>query len=124
MCRAVYKNELVEETHKDDGATVTTYRNDDTGEFYYKRTDYADQVYKNPQGKFKAVANEIKQMQELGRPILVGTIAIETYVREQEIRLFEGRIGCGTCHDPFSKLPKQLVMSNKGSRICLACHDM
>ncbi|HMQ50894.1 MAG TPA: preprotein translocase subunit SecA [Anaerolineae bacterium] len=72
------QGELVEETAKESGVSVTTYRNDATNEFYYKRVDYADQVYKNPQGKFKAVVNEIKQMQAEGRPVLVGTIAIET----------------------------------------------
>jgi preprotein translocase subunit SecA len=72
------QGELVEETSKENGVSVTTYRNDSTNEFYFKRLDYADQVYKNPQGKFKAVINEIKEMQEQGRPVLVGTIAVET----------------------------------------------
>ncbi|MBI5639649.1 MAG: cytochrome c3 family protein [Nitrospirae bacterium] len=40
----------------------------------------------------------------------------------KKIRLFSGNIGCGTCHDVYSKIPMQLVMSNDGSRLCFACH--
>jgi len=72
------RGDLIRESHKEDGAEITTYHSEDNGEFYYKRVDYPDVVYKNPQAKFKAVAEEIKEMQQMGRPVLVGTIAIET----------------------------------------------
>lgn len=39
-----------------------------------------------------------------------------------EIRLFDGTVGCGTCHNPYSKHHFELVMSNKKSALCLACH--
>ncbi|MBI5888801.1 MAG: cytochrome c3 family protein [Deltaproteobacteria bacterium] len=39
-----------------------------------------------------------------------------------EIHLFGGVIGCGTCHDPYSKRHYELVMSNEISALCLACH--
>lgn len=42
---------------------------------------------------------------------------------DKSIRLYNGNIGCGTCHDVYSKIPSQLVMSNDGSRLCLSCHD-
>lgn len=38
------------------------------------------------------------------------------------IKLFGGIVGCGTCHNPYSKLHSELVMSNEGSAMCLACH--
>jgi len=41
------------------------------------RKDLADTVYKNEEGKFKAVVEEIKARHEKGQPVLVGTIAIE-----------------------------------------------
>ncbi len=41
------------------------------------RTDVSDRVYKNTQAKYRAVVEEIKNLHELGRPILVGTISIE-----------------------------------------------
>jgi predicted CXXCH cytochrome family protein len=39
-----------------------------------------------------------------------------------EIRLFDGKIGCGTCHNIYSKERFMLVMSNVKSRLCLECH--
>ncbi len=72
------QGELTRETRKESGTEITTYRNPDNGELYYKRVDYPDVVYKNPQAKFKAIVQELKEWQELGRPVLVGTIAIET----------------------------------------------
>lgn len=41
---------------------------------------------------------------------------------DKKIRLFDGKIGCGSCHSPYSKEPAQLVMSNRGSKLCLSCH--
>jgi preprotein translocase subunit SecA len=41
------------------------------------REDHGDLVFKNEQGKFEAVAREIAEMHELGRPVLVGTVSIE-----------------------------------------------
>lgn len=43
-----------------------------------RRTDYPDQVYKSQAAKFTAVINEIDQAVQQGRPVLVGTSAIET----------------------------------------------
>lgn len=40
----------------------------------------------------------------------------------KSIRFFGGKIGCGTCHDPFSKRQALLVMDNKDSRLCSECH--
>jgi predicted CXXCH cytochrome family protein len=41
---------------------------------------------------------------------------------DHRIRLFDGAIGCGSCHSVYSKERGQLVMSNQGSRLCLSCH--
>jgi predicted CXXCH cytochrome family protein len=38
------------------------------------------------------------------------------------IKLFEGKVGCGSCHNTFSKHPNFLVMDNRGSALCLECH--
>ncbi len=40
----------------------------------------------------------------------------------KEIKLFGGQVGCGSCHNPYSKQHNELVMSNRGSALCLACH--
>lgn len=41
------------------------------------RKDLADVVYKTEKGKFDAIAREIKEINQKGQPVLVGTIAIE-----------------------------------------------
>ncbi|MBI4685662.1 MAG: cytochrome c3 family protein [Nitrospirae bacterium] len=41
---------------------------------------------------------------------------------DRRIRFFNGKIGCGSCHDPYSSLKGKLVMSDEQSRLCLACH--
>ncbi len=41
------------------------------------RIDYPDVIYRTEREKFKAVLDEIKELYEKGRPVLVGTISIE-----------------------------------------------
>jgi preprotein translocase subunit SecA len=41
------------------------------------RQDFPDQIYKDERGKFRAVAREIEQLHNNGRPVLVGTVSIE-----------------------------------------------
>ena len=42
-----------------------------------RRTDEDDEFYKNQEDKFAAIAKSIKEKQELGQPVLVGTVSIE-----------------------------------------------
>ncbi len=41
------------------------------------RKDYNDKIFKTEHGKFEAVIERIKQAQQVGQPVLVGTITIE-----------------------------------------------
>ena len=41
------------------------------------RQDFPDQVYKDEKSKFRAVAREIEQWHQEGRPVLIGTVSIE-----------------------------------------------
>jgi len=41
------------------------------------RTNYPDVVYKTEREKFDAVVREIKELNEQGRPVLIGTVSIE-----------------------------------------------
>lgn len=41
------------------------------------RVDLQDSVYKMERGKFKAIAQRVKEVHETGQPVLVGTISIE-----------------------------------------------
>ncbi len=45
------------------------------------RDDYEDLIYMREPAKFKAVVAEIKECHEIGQPVLVGTVAIETSER-------------------------------------------
>ncbi|MCF6246554.1 MAG: cytochrome c3 family protein [Desulfobacula sp.] len=40
----------------------------------------------------------------------------------KEIRLFNGKIGCGTCHNVYSKEKYMLVSDNFKSSLCQQCH--
>ncbi len=63
---------------KVDGAEAVAYVKPQTGEpVYFKRIDYADQVYGTGEAKDEAIINEIKRVHEMGRPILVGTTSVE-----------------------------------------------
>ncbi len=42
------------------------------------RADQNDAIYKTKDGKWKAVVAEIERRHEIGQPILVGTISVET----------------------------------------------
>jgi preprotein translocase subunit SecA len=41
------------------------------------RDDYADLVFRNESGKFNALIDEIEEMTNAGRPVLVGTVSVE-----------------------------------------------
>ena len=45
------------------------------------REDLADLVYSNEKGKYKAIINSVKLIHEEGRPILIGTISVESNER-------------------------------------------
>jgi preprotein translocase subunit SecA len=43
-----------------------------------RRIDYSDVVYKTKKEKYRAVIREIEEMHAMGRPVLVGTVSVET----------------------------------------------
>jgi len=40
----------------------------------------------------------------------------------KNMRFFNGKLGCGSCHNIYSSMPAKLVTSNNGSTLCLECH--
>ena len=63
-------------------AMVTTYEPaDGDGRRYFKRLDLVDMIYPMERAKFRAAVDEIGALHQAGRPVLVGTIAIETSER-------------------------------------------
>jgi preprotein translocase subunit SecA len=63
---------------KQDGAEVITYPSPDGEELFFKRVDYPDVIYATQAIKFARAVDEIAELHEQGRPVLVGTAAIET----------------------------------------------
>jgi len=45
-------------------------------------------------------------------------------LRDPRVRLLGGRVGCPSCHNPFSPAPNKLVMDNHRSKLCFSCHAM
>jgi len=41
------------------------------------RNDEADMIFKNVEGKFNAIAEKVKELNETGQPVLIGTISVE-----------------------------------------------
>jgi preprotein translocase subunit SecA len=79
------RGELQTSSRRDNGAEVTIYENQQTGELYWKRIDYPDQIYKDEETKFAAVAREIKQLNDQKRPVLIGTTSIEKSERLSDL---------------------------------------
>ena len=76
------RGELIVHKENRDGIEIVTYEDPKAPSVrYYKRIDYPDVVYKDEAAKFRAVVREIKELYEMGRPVLVGTTAIETSER-------------------------------------------
>jgi preprotein translocase subunit SecA len=73
------QKQLVEQKDKFvDGSPVTVYVDPKANRKFFRRLDYADLVFKNKEAKFRAVVDEIANVSKAGRPVLVGTVAIET----------------------------------------------
>jgi len=49
------------------------------------RQDYPDQIYKDEPSKFKAVAREVQELHNQGRPVLIGTVSIDNSERLSEL---------------------------------------
>ena len=48
------------------------------------RKDYVDKIFKNENGKFTAIAKDIKVIHETGQPVLIGTTSIEKNLKLSE----------------------------------------
>ncbi|MHC4213889.1 MAG: cytochrome c3 family protein [Planctomycetota bacterium] len=45
-------------------------------------------------------------------------------MNKDRIRFFDGRMGCGSCHSPYSNERKFLIQSNRRSALCFECHNL
>jgi preprotein translocase subunit SecA len=69
---------LITDKYKVDGSEAIRYLEPDSNEpVFFKRIDFQDQIYATESAKDEAIVSEIKQVHELGRPVLVGTTSVE-----------------------------------------------
>jgi preprotein translocase subunit SecA len=76
------------------------------------RSDHSDVIYKTEEAKFRAVVEEIVEMSQAGRPVLVGTVSVEK--SERLGRLLEKR---GVPHEVLNAKQHEreaLIVANAG----------
>jgi len=54
------------------------------------RVDKTDRIYRTEDGKFKAIAKEVKALHEKGQPVLIGTVSIEKNEKLSSLLAKEG----------------------------------
>ncbi len=72
-----------------------------------QRIDEDDEFYKNMTDKFAAIAKEIKEKQENGQPVLVGTVSIEKSEMLSEY-LEQAKASSTRCSTPASTSRKRI----------------
>ena len=40
-----------------------------------------------------------------------------------DVRLFDGNVGCGSCHSLYSQKKDFLIAEKQGSKLCRKCHN-
>ncbi|MDO8509860.1 MAG: preprotein translocase subunit SecA, partial [bacterium] len=55
-----------------------------------ERHDYPDRIYKNEEIKYRAIAQKVKELQDKGQPVLIGTISVE---KNEELSVYLEREG-------------------------------
>ncbi len=85
---------LVESKNTKGYLTQYYARKDDSDKkpLFWKRQDYPDVVFRNEEGKFRAIAREVMRYHAIGRPQLVGTTSVEYSVR------LSARLGAESLH--------------------------
>lgn len=46
----------------------------------------------------------------------------KNYTKFDNVRLFDGKVGCGSCHSLYSKEKGYLITTNEDSELCRKCH--
>ena len=76
------------------------------------REDDADLVYRDEKAKFNAVIDEIVEMQEAGRPVLVGTVSVE----KSEILVDAAQAARHQARGPQRQVPREGVRHRRPGR--------
>ncbi|MBI4522574.1 MAG: hypothetical protein HY695_02040 [Deltaproteobacteria bacterium] len=75
------------------------------------------------------LATQIHQGHTVGSSYITAQMQSPTKLKplgalDPTVHLKDGQIVCLTCHYPDSEHDSKLVMSNAGSRLCSACHNL
>ena len=67
-----------------------------------------------------------------GRSHPIGVDYLKASARDDELRpvdslsadiaLYDGKVGCASCHNPYSRIRRMLVVDDAGSTLCFECH--
>ncbi len=81
---------------------------------------------------YKIVDTETVTYQRDGLSHPIGMDYRKAALRDRELRpvealspyiaLYDGKVGCASCHNPYSGQHRMLTMNNVGSALCLECH--
>ncbi|MCC7408200.1 MAG: hypothetical protein IT442_09020 [Phycisphaeraceae bacterium] len=76
-------------------------------------------------GKSLGLSHPIAVSQDrAAREIYSGSLAYTAPNRlDSRVPLFDGLVGCVSCHSPYSQIPKRLVIDNTHNQLCLTCHE-
>jgi predicted CXXCH cytochrome family protein len=83
-------------------------------------------------GHWTAPSQIARSGRDLGHPVGIdysgaqihSTTLTAAPMLDRAITLENGTVGCTSCHDALSRIPRQLVIDNRGSALCLACHRL
>ncbi len=65
---------------------------------------------------------EVRSMHPVGIDYIPGPEIARVRDLPPGVRLFSGKVGCGSCHSVYSEEPQMLSLENRASTLCLACH--
>jgi predicted CXXCH cytochrome family protein len=63
----------------------------------------------------------VKYGSHVQRPSAGGAL-VNVAALDPRLRLANQQVTCSTCHSPYSRQPRMLVMSNLRSKLCMSCH--
>ena len=81
---------------------------------------------------YKIVGGDAVTYQRAGLSHPIGMDYRKSATQDRELRaveslspyiaLYDGKVGCASCHNPYSSEQRMLTLSNEGSALCLECH--
>lgn len=81
---------------------------------------------------YKVLGGDALSYQRSGRSHPIGMDYQKAALRDTELKsvemlsadiaLYDGKVGCASCHNPYSRQRRMLVVDDAGSALCFECH--